>query len=63
MGDGGKGSLEGVLEGLGRAGRRGVGVLNTGKLEETLHSGRSDERGTTGSGNKLKGVTPSVLNC
>jgi hypothetical protein len=33
VGNSGKGSLEGVLEGLGRAGRRGVGVLDTGKLE------------------------------
>lgn len=33
VGDGGEGGLEGVLEGLGRAGRRGVGVLDTGKLE------------------------------
>lgn len=37
--DGGKGGLQGVLEGLGGAGRGGVGVLDTGKLEETLDSG------------------------
>ncbi len=54
VGDGGEGGLEGVLEGLGRAGRRGVGVLDTGKLEKTLHSGRSDERGTAGSRDKLR---------
>lgn len=51
--DGKEGSLEGVLEGLGGTGGRGVGVLDTGKLEETLDSGGGNETGTTGSGDKL----------
>lgn len=54
VGDGRESGLEGVLEGLGRAGRRGVGVLDTSKLEETLDSGGGDERGTAGSGNELR---------
>ena len=53
VGDGREGGLEGVLEGLGRAGRRRVGVLDTGELEETLDGGRSDDRGTAGSREKL----------
>ena len=32
VGDGGEGSLERVLESLGRAGRGSVSILNTGKL-------------------------------
>ena len=32
VGDGGEGGLEGVLEGLGRAGRGRVGILDTGEL-------------------------------
>ena len=32
VGDGGEGGLQGVLEGLGRAGRGRVGVLDTGEL-------------------------------
>ena len=51
--DGKEGSLEGVLEGLGGTGRAGVGVLDTGKLEQTLDSGGGNETGTTGSGDKL----------
>ena len=50
VGDGGEGGLQGVLEGLGRAGRRSVGILNASKLQETLDSGRGNERGTTGRG-------------
>ena len=32
VGDGGEGGLEGVLEGLGRAGGGRVGILDTGEL-------------------------------
>lgn len=53
VGNGGKGSLEGVLEGLGGAGRGSVGILDTGELEETLDGGGSNDGGTTGSGDKL----------
>jgi hypothetical protein len=53
--DGKEGSLEGVLEGLGGAGRGGIGVLDTSELKETLDSGRGNEAGTTGSGNKSDG--------
>ena len=51
--DGKEGSLEGVLEGLGGAGRGGVGVLDTSELKETLDSGGGNKAGTTGSGDKL----------
>ena len=51
--DGHEGSLEGVLEGLGRTGGLGVGVLDTGKLKQTLDGGRGNDTGTTGSGDKL----------
>ena len=54
IGHGSKGSLESVLEGLGRAGRGCVGIVDTGKLEETLDSGGGDEGGTAGSGDKLR---------
>ena len=54
VGDGREGGLEGVLEGLGGAGRRGVGVLDTSELEETLDGGRGDDRGTAGSRDKLR---------
>lgn len=57
VGHGHKGSLEGVLEGLGGAGGRGVGVLDTSKLEESLDSGRGDKASTTGSGDKLRKVS------
>lgn len=53
VGDGHKGSLEGVLEGLCGTGGGGVGVLDTGKLEESLNSGRGNEASTTGSGDEL----------
>lgn len=56
VGNSGEGSLEGVLEGLGRAGRGGVGVLDTSELEETLDSGGSDEGSTTRSGDKLSKI-------
>lgn len=48
-----EGGLEGVLEGLGGAGRGGVGILDTGKLEQTLNGGGGNKAGTTGSGDKL----------
>jgi len=53
VGDSGEGGLEGVLEGLGRAGRGGVGILDTGELEQTLDGGRGDKGGTAGGGDKL----------
>ena len=53
VGDGGEGSLEGVLEGLGGTGGGGVGVLNTSKLQETLDGGGGDKGGTTGGGDEL----------
>lgn len=53
VGDSSESSLEGVLEGLGGAGRRGVGILNTSELEETLDGGGSDDVGTAGSRDKL----------
>lgn len=52
--DSDEGGLEGVLEGLGGAGRGGVNVVDTGKLEKTLDSGGGNETGTTGSGDKLQ---------
>jgi hypothetical protein len=61
VGDGGEGSLQGVLKGLGRTGRRGVGILNTSELEETLDGGRSDDLGTTGGGDELKGWMLAVV--
>ena len=51
--DGNEGGLEGVLEGLGGAGGRGVGVLDTGELEQTLDGGGGNETSTTGSGDEL----------
>jgi hypothetical protein len=54
VGDGHKGSLEGVLEGLGGASGRGVGVLDTGELEESLDGRGGDEASTAGSGDELK---------
>lgn len=53
VGDGGEGGLQGVLEGLGGTGGRGVGVLNTSKLQETLDGGGGNQGGTTGSWDKL----------
>lgn len=53
VGDGSEGSLQRVLEGLGRTGRRGVGILNTGELEKSLDGGGSDDLSTTGSGDQL----------
>ena len=55
VGDGNESCLEGVLERLGRTRRRGVDVLHTSKLEETLDGGRSDEAGTAGSGDETDG--------
>ena len=52
--DGDEGGLEGVLEGLGGAGRGGVGVLDTSELEETLDGGGSDKAGTAGGGDELE---------
>lgn len=52
-GDGDEGGLEGVLEGLGRTGRGTVGVIDTGKLQQTLDGGRGDDTGTTGGRDQL----------
>lgn len=52
--DGNEGGLEGVLEGLGGAGGRGVSILDTGQLEETLDGGGGNETGTAGGGNELR---------
>lgn len=54
VGHGGEGGLEGVLERLGRTGGRGVGVLDTSKLEEALDGGRGDEASTAGGGDELR---------
>jgi hypothetical protein len=51
--NGNEGGLEGVLEGLGGTGRGGVGILDTGELEQTLDGGGGDKAGTAGSGNEL----------
>lgn len=51
--DGLEGGLEGVLEGLGGTGRLGVGVVDTGKLKQTLDGGGGNKASTTGSGDKL----------
>jgi len=50
--DGDKGSLQGVLEGLGGTGRGSVNVGDTSQLQETFDGRRSNETGTTGSGNE-----------
>jgi hypothetical protein len=52
--DGKEGSLESVLKGLGRTGRRSVRILDTGELEKTLNSGGGDETSTTGSRDQLE---------
>lgn len=59
VGNGRESGLQGVLEGLGRAGRRCVGILDTSKLEETLDSGRGNQGGTTGSRDKLLSIVMS----
>lgn len=53
--DSDEGSLESVLQGLGGARGRGVAVLNTSELEETLDSGRGDNARTAGSGDESDG--------
>jgi hypothetical protein len=53
VGNSSEGSLKSILEGLGAAGRRGVGVFDTGELEQALHSRRSDQGGTARSGDEL----------
>jgi hypothetical protein len=49
-----EGGLEGVLKGLGGTGRLGVGVLDTGKLHETLDGRGGDKASTAGSGDQLQ---------
>ena len=53
VGNSDKGSLEGVLEGLGGTGGRGVGVLDTSELEESLDGGGGNKASTTGGRDKL----------
>ena len=53
VGDGDEGGLERVLERLGGSGRRGVDVLHTTELQETLDGGRGDQTGTAGGGDQL----------
>lgn len=53
VGNGNERGLEGVLEGLGRTSGRGVGVLDTSELEESLDCGGGNEASTTGSGDEL----------
>lgn len=55
VGDGDEAGLEGVLEGLGGAGRRRVGVLDTGELQEALDGGGGDEAGTAGGRDEANG--------
>lgn len=52
--DSDEGGLEGVLQGLGGAGRGGVDIVDACKLEETLDGGGGNETGTTGSRDKLE---------
>lgn len=47
-------SLDEVLGGTGRAGRRGVNIIDTSKLQDLLGDGGGDESGTTGSGGQLE---------
>ena len=61
VGDGDEGGLQGVLEGLGGASGRGVGVLDTGELEETLDGGRGNEAGTTGGGDQLRPEVSTMI--
>jgi len=53
--DSDEGSLQGVLEGLGRTGGGSVNVVDTSELEETLDGGGGDETSTTGSWDKSDG--------
>ena len=52
--DSDEGSLQCVLESLGRTGGGSVDIVDTSKLEETLDGGGSDETSTTWSRDKLK---------
>ena len=61
VGDSDEGGLEGVLEGLGRTGRRGVNVFDTAELQQTLDGGRGDQAGTTGSRDELCVVSMLLL--
>lgn len=64
VGDGNKGSLEGILERLGRSRRGSVDVVNTCQLQETLHGWRGDKAGTTWSRNELTKIkSANCINC
>jgi len=52
--DGREGRLEGVLEGLGRSGRGGVDIGDTGQLTQTLDGWGGDKASTTWGWNKLQ---------
>jgi hypothetical protein len=52
--DSNEGSLQSVLESLGRTGRGCVDIVDTSKLEKTLDGRGCDETGTTGSWDKLR---------
>ena len=52
--DSDEGSLQGVLEGLGRTRGGSVNVVDTSELEETLHGWGGDETGTTGGRDELQ---------
>lgn len=54
VGDGGERGLQGVLERLGRASGRCVGILNTSELQETLDGWGGDKGSTAGRGDELE---------
>ena len=55
--DSDEGSLERVLEGLGRAGRSSVDIADTCELQQTLDGWRGDEAGTAWSWNELRHIS------
>lgn len=55
VGDGNEGGLQCVLKSLGGTSGRGVSILDTSQLQETLDSGRGNETGTAGGGNETDG--------
>ena len=55
VGDGNEGGLQCVLKSLGGTSGRGVSILDTSQLQETLDSGRGNETGTAGGGDETDG--------